>query len=328
LPNDECLRILDENLALEFQDQSNMFNEQVRAILNRSSATGAVGPARHEVIDLARRILRSRAEHIITTLNTLPFEYSDDLGTRISAIALKYFSPNLEGFGRGIGEIINVSQGNPNVRERVPDEIRRANKIEIRRFQNGLYKYLLDIKIKGETQNNDFLQWAGSDFMTLAILFTDVVESTALGQELGGESMEWVRQAHFRQTRKLLRKYRGWEIKTIGDSFMMAFRNVADALDFAIGLHSNTGHGRIKIRVGIHIGPLQIKDNDAYGNTVNFADRIKTLIKSDEIWISDRAKEDIDLLSADRHQNLKWKRLEGMEMRSFPGKYTLFSLEL
>jgi class 3 adenylate cyclase len=328
LPNDECLRILDENLALEFQDQSKMFNEQVRAILHRSAATGAIGPARHEVIDLARRILRSRVEHIITILSTLPFEYSDDLDTRISEISLKYFPPNLEGFGRGIGEIINVSQGNPNVRERISNEITRSNEIEIRRFQNGLDKYLLNIKIKGETQTNDFVQWAGSDLMTLAILFTDVVGSTVLSQKLGAELMESVRQAHFKQTRKLLSKYGGWEIKTIGDSFMVAFHNAANSLDFAMELHLNTGHPQIKIRVGIHIGPIQIKDNDAYGNTVNFADRIKSIIKEDEIWISDRAKEDIDLLHANRHQNLKWKRHEGMEMRSFPGKYTLYSLNL
>lgn len=159
------------------------------------------------------------------------------------------------------------------------------------------------------TQTDDFEKWAGGDHVTLAIVFTDVVGSTALGQELGGELMEKVRQAHFEQTRRLLRKYQGWEIKTIGDSFMVAFHNVANALDFAIELQSNTGHTQIKIRVGIHIGPLQITGNDAYGDTVNFTSRIISSMEGAEVWMSDRAKEDIDLLRADRHHNLKWERL-------------------
>ncbi|MBI4662386.1 MAG: hypothetical protein HY735_26500 [Verrucomicrobia bacterium] len=40
------------------------------------------------------------------------------------------------------------------------------------------------------------------------------------------EAMNEVRQAHFAQSRKLIGKFQGREIKTIGDSFMAAFKSV------------------------------------------------------------------------------------------------------
>jgi hypothetical protein len=88
LANDECLKIFDENLALQVQDQLISFGKQIHAISRR--ARGASGPAIREAIDLCIRILRSRVEHILTTLGTLPFEYSDDLGTKVYDISLKY----------------------------------------------------------------------------------------------------------------------------------------------------------------------------------------------------------------------------------------------
>jgi len=172
----------------------------------------------------------------------------------------------------------------------------------------------------------DFEKWAGSNLVALAIVFTDVVGASSLGQKLGGEVMEKVRQAHFKQTRLLISKYEGWEIKTMGDSFMVAFRNVANALDFAIELQSNSGHAQIKIRIGIHIGSLLIRDNDAFGNNVDFASRIVNSIEGAGVRISDHAKKDIDLLRAVRHVNLKWNRIEGIKMKNFPEKHILWSL--
>jgi class 3 adenylate cyclase len=324
---DECLRILEENLVLQVQEQLVLFDRQIRAISKRKAATGRSGAAIREVMDLFIQILRSRAEHILLTLSTLPFEYSVDLATKISEISLKYFPTDLGELRPGIEEIIRVCHGN-HIRERVFNEIVGANETEIQRFLNGLDRFLLNIKIKIGTQFSDLEVWAGGDQVTLAIVFTDMVGSIALGQELGGELMESVRQAHFEQTRRLLHKYQGWEIKTTGDGFMVAFRNVADALDFAIKLISNTGYAKIKIRVGIHIGIVQIKANDAYSDTVNFTSRIIKSIEGAEVRISDRAKEDIDLLRANRHHNLKWEQLEEIEMKGFPGKHTLWSLAL
>jgi len=67
-----------------------------------------------------------------------------------------------------------------------------------------------------------FLEWAGSDRLLLALVFTDIVGSTALNEEIKDERMNEVRRAHFAQSRKLISKCKGCEIKTIGDAFLVS----------------------------------------------------------------------------------------------------------
>lgn len=180
---------------------------------------------------------------------------------------------------------------------------------------------------KGETSTKSFQNWVGDDQVTLAIVFTDVVGSTALGEEIRDEAMNEVRRAHFTQSRRLIDKCKGREIKTIGDSFMAAFKSVDSALDYARALQKSTGHPQIKIRAGIHIGPMHVEENDVFGGTVNFAARVVGTIKDAEIWLSDRAKEDIDRIGAVKHKKLGWERHDGVAMKGFPGVFTLWSVK-
>src|SRR5206468_1351663 len=101
-------------------------------------------------------------------------------------------------------------------------------------------------------------------------------------------------QTHFEQGRRLLEQFGGYEVKTIGDSLMVAFRTAVAALDFALGLHRETGDERVKIRAGIHIGPVTIRDEDASGAMVNYAARIVAMVRPPEVWVSDEAKKHIE----------------------------------
>jgi class 3 adenylate cyclase len=183
------------------------------------------------------------------------------------------------------------------------------------------------VSANGETSTRSFQEWAGGDRVTLAIVFTDVVGSTALGEEIGDKAMNDVRRAHFAQSRKLIDKFKGREIKTMGDGFMTAFKSADLALDYAIALQRNTGHPKIQIRAGIHIGPMQVEEGDVFGGTVSFASRVVGAFKGAEIWLSDRAKEDIDRLGAVQHKRLGWERHDGVAMKGFPGTFTLWSLQ-
>jgi len=89
----------------------------------------------------------------------------------------------------------------------------------------------------------------------------------------------------------------------------------------------NNGHPQIKIRAGIHIGPMHVEEGDIFGGTVNFASRVVSSIKDAEIWLSDRAKEDIDRLGAGQHKRLRWQRHDGVAMKGFPGTFTLWSVQ-
>ena len=141
-----------------------------------------------------------------------------------------------------------------------------------------------------------------------------------------------VRRAHFAQSRRLIAAHGGHEIKTIGDSFMVAFRSVDNALDYACALHGDPGGAglpggaELRIRAGIHIGPMSIETGDVFGRTVNFAARVIGAIEGSEIWISEQAKADIDALGAGHHQDLQWQRHEDIQVKGFTGAVTLWSL--
>ena len=113
-----------------------------------------------------------------------------------------------------------------------------------------------------ETNTASFCEWAGDKRVTLAVVFTDIVGSTAMGEELRDEAMGEVRRMHFTQSRRLISEFRGREIKTIGDSFMAAFKSVGAALDYALALSENTGHPKVRIRAGIHIGQMEVEEGD------------------------------------------------------------------
>ncbi len=120
--------------------------------------------------------------------------------------------------------------------------------------------------------------------------------------------------------------------KTIGDSVMAAFRTVDNALDYACALHRDPGGAELpgadnlRIRAGIHIGPVSIEKGDVFGRTVNFAARVIGAITRSEIWVSEQAKADIDALGAGHHQDLQWERHEDIEVKGFTGAVTLWSL--
>jgi class 3 adenylate cyclase len=63
-----------------------------------------------------------------------------------------------------------------------------------------------------DTASETLGEWARDDLVTLAIVFTDIVGSTALGRALGDEQMNSVRRAHFGRSRALLAQHAGREI--------------------------------------------------------------------------------------------------------------------
>jgi class 3 adenylate cyclase len=102
---------------------------------------------------------------------------------------------------------------------------------------------------------------------------------------------------------------------------------VEKALDYARELQANPGHAQVSIRAGIHIGPMQVEEDDVFGGAVNFAARVVGAIEQrPEIWLSDRAKEDLDRSGSGQRASLKWKRHDGLHLKGFTGDSTLWSL--
>eukprot|EP01065_Artemidia_motanka_P018779 TRINITY_DN2212_c1_g1_i4.p1 TRINITY_DN2212_c1_g1~~TRINITY_DN2212_c1_g1_i4.p1 ORF type:complete len:784 (+),score=173.41 TRINITY_DN2212_c1_g1_i4:380-2731(+) len=73
---------------------------------------------------------------------------------------------------------------------------------------------------------------------TVAIVFSDIVGSTKLW-EADAECMTESLELHNAVIRKQIEKFRGYEVKTIGDSFMVAFGSPQDAVSFGMAVQEN-----------------------------------------------------------------------------------------
>jgi class 3 adenylate cyclase len=120
----------------------------------------------------------------------------------------------------------------------------------------------------GAVPTGSLIEWVGGERATLAIVFTDIVGSTALANRLGDTRMRKVQQAHFARSDLLLDQHAGREIRTIGDALLAVFRSVNDAFDYAHALHLDPGHEELQpggVRAGIHIGSVEIAAKDIFG---------------------------------------------------------------
>ena len=137
-------------------------------------------------------------------------------------------------------------------------------------------------------------EWAGSQNLNLTLVFTDIVDSTAIGRKLGDR--RWIENLflHFSRARSLASHYDCYVVKVIGDSLMMAFRTSTDAVDSALGFVVDTGVDYISIRAGINSGQVRIRENDIYGLNVNFTSRVQHAVPKEGILISNSVKRDYE----------------------------------
>ena len=75
-----------------------------------------------------------------------------------------------------------------------------------------------------------------SETATVTVLFTDVVGSTSLRQHQGETAAQAIINAHNEIVRQQIGEHAGQEVKTTGDSFMVAFDSARKAVECAVGI--------------------------------------------------------------------------------------------
>ena len=117
--------------------------------------------------------------------------------------------------------------------------------------------------------------------MTITIMFTDVVGSTAMNQRLGDQKARQVMRAHDELVRNHTKMHRGVEVKSMGDGFMLTFPSSKRAVSAGIGMQKelispgfpfkDTG---LAIRMGMTVGEPIREEQDLFGMSVVVAARI------------------------------------------------------
>lgn len=132
---------------------------------------------------------------------------------------------------------------------------------------------------------------SGSRSRVLAtLLFTDIVDSTAIAGRLGDTRWRELLSAQFAGARAELERYGGREVKTTGDGLFATFDSPGQALRCAAALRRVAHRDGLRIRAGVHVGEVEVVDDDIRGVTVHQAARIMALAADDEILVSDVAR--------------------------------------
>src|SRR5215211_7204182 len=100
---------------------------------------------------------------------------------------------------------------------------------------------------------------------TVTFLFTDIEGSTKLAQEHPQEMPELLAR-HNAILNQSIEMHHGFVFRTVGDSFSAAFATASDALYAALEAqrklqHESWSPASIKVRMGIHTGSAQLKDD-------------------------------------------------------------------
>jgi eukaryotic-like serine/threonine-protein kinase len=165
------------------------------------------------------------------------------------------------------------------------------------------------------------------------VVFSDLVDSTALLARLGDDRMEEVRRAHMEDVTDAVTAAGGRVIKTLGDGAMASFESALGALRAAAGIQSaverlDAAQGGIGIaaRVGVAAGEPIPDGDDLHGMTVVIASRLSSAAGTGEVLVQElvqglvasrdgvalEAARDYELKGVDasvRAARLRWREL-------------------
>ena len=114
----------------------------------------------------------------------------------------------------------------------------------------------------------------------VAVLFTDMVGSTALASGLSPDAADELRRGHFSILRQAVAEAGGTEVKNLGDGLMVVFASTSAAFSCAVGMQQgierdNRAHEHsVGLRVGLSVGEVTSEDDDYFGDPVIEAARL------------------------------------------------------
>ena len=124
------------------------------------------------------------------------------------------------------------------------------------------------------------------DRVLATVLLTDIVGSTIKAESLGDRGWRDLLDAHNGAVRKELTRFRGHEVKSLGDGFLATFDGPARAIRCACAIAQAVKPLGIDVRAGLHTGEVEYSDDDVRGIAVHLAARVSALASPGEVLVS------------------------------------------
>ena len=133
---------------------------------------------------------------------------------------------------------------------------------------------------------------------TMTILFSDIKGSTEITDRLGDIAAQELFREHNNIVREQVITFQGYEIKSMGDGFMLAFPSALNGILCAITIqkmlqehNESTQHESVLVRMGLHAGEVIRENQDYFGRNVILASRISSQARENQILVSSILKE-------------------------------------
>jgi len=117
-----------------------------------------------------------------------------------------------------------------------------------------------------------------------AVMFTDMVDYTTMSEKDEALALTLLEE-HRQLLRPVFARHGGREVKTIGDGFLVEFPSALEAVRCSLEIQQLMykrnqdvpSERKILLRVAVHLGDVEHRDGDVYGDAVNIASRIQSL---------------------------------------------------
>jgi class 3 adenylate cyclase len=154
---------------------------------------------------------------------------------------------------------------------------------------------------------------------TLAtVLFTDIVGSTEKSAELGDTAWKGLLDEHNATVRAMIGRYRGREVKTMGDGFFATFDGPARGVRCAQAIVEGTRDLGIEVRAGLHTGEVTLDGGDVAGLGVVIGARVGATAMPSEVLVSQTVK---DLVAG---SGLSFEDAGEHELKGVPDRWHLY----
>jgi class 3 adenylate cyclase len=153
------------------------------------------------------------------------------------------------------------------------------------------------------------------------LLFTDLVDSTALAHELGDRGWAALVERHHAAVREQLRRFRGTEVDTAGDGFFATFDGPARAIRCGCAIRDALRELDLGVRVGIHTGECALAGGKPSGIAVSTGARVAAVAETGEVFISQTVK---DLVAG---SGIALAERGERELKGVPGTWRLYSVK-
>lgn len=149
------------------------------------------------------------------------------------------------------------------------------------------------------------------------LVFTDIVDSTVLAAQLGDIAWRELLSRHLEAVRAEIDRFGGHEVKTTGDGMLVTFDGPAQALQFAGGVCRAAAKEDMRVRIGVHVGEVEVVGSDVRGVAVHEAARIMSEAGDNEVLVSETTR----VLA--QATGLRFEERGTRTLKGLPGEWTL-----